>query len=207
MTESAPTTAWKKLAIRSFFGGVGIAVAIAIIFGAFKWYENRPERTKPWNADALKAQWDTMEFRTGASRDVEGYPVKFYYNLRNNTDKNYAFTGPTLTVMAVLTDGNALSKEFGHYQFGEATVDGPAFIPPNGTARIVVQVSYRYPDEFTQADKGNADKIIASLDHRLRELSGFVVFDEQNHYRIDLPEGWKNDPGVKEGTKAPPMEH
>jgi hypothetical protein len=207
VTASPPISGWKKLAIRSFFGGVGIAVALAIILGVFIWYDNRPERPKPWNAGALKAQWDTMEFTTGRSKDVEGYPVDFYYNLRNNTDRNYPFNGSTLTLMAVLTDGNALSKEFGHYQLGDATVDGPAFIPPSGTARIAVHVSYRYPDGFTQADKRDADKIVGNLDRRLRELSGFVVFDEQNHYRIDLPEGWKNDPGVKEGTKSPPTEH
>jgi len=171
------------------------------------WYENRPERPKPWNTSALKAQWDTMEFTTGGSKDVEGYPVVFYYNVRNNTDRNYSLNGSTLAVMAVLTDGNALSKEFGHYQLGDATVDGPAFIPPSGTARIAVHVSYFYPDEFTQADKKNVDKIIANFSYRLKELSGFVVFDEQNHYRIDLPEGWKNNPGVKEGTKLPTTGH
>jgi hypothetical protein len=207
MTEPPPISGWKRIAIRGFFGGVGIAVALAIILGVFIWYHNLPERPKPWNTRALKAQWDTMEYRVGATRDVQGYPVDFYYNLRNETDKNYPFSGQALTVMAVLTDGNALSKEFGHYQIGEATVDGPAFIPPSGTARIAVHVSYLYPDEFTDADKKDAKKLSEHLNYRLKELNGFVVFDEQNHYRIDLPEGWKNYPGVKEGTVAPPKEH
>jgi hypothetical protein len=207
MIETAPISGWKNLAIRSFFGGAGIGVALVILAGTFIWYHNRPERPKPWNTSALKAQWDTMEFTTGAAKDVEGYPVDFYYNVKNNTDRNYPLTGPTLTVMAVLTDGNALSKEFGHYQLGSATVDGLAFIPPNGTARIAVHISYRYPDEFSQADKKNVDKIVASLNRRLKELNGFVVFDEENHYRVDLPEGWKNDPGVKEDTNAPTVKH
>lgn len=206
MSESFPISGWKRLAVRSFFGGIGIAVALAIVFGVFIWYSNRPERPKPWNTEALKAQWDTMEFTTGASKDVEGYPVDFYYNVRNNTDKTYPFNGSTLTVMAVLTDGNALSKDFGHYQLGDATVDGPAFIPPSATARIAVHVSYRYPADFTAADKKDANKVNTSLNYRLKELSGFVVFDEQNRYRINLPEGWKNDPDVKEGTKAPPRD-
>jgi hypothetical protein len=207
MPEPTPISRWKNLAIRSFFGGTGIAVAFAIIFGMFIWYDNRPERPKPWNTDALKAQWDTMEFSAGGSNDVEGYTVDFYYNLRNNTDNNYRFNGSTLTLMSVLTDGNALSKEFGHYQLGDATVDGPTFVPPNGTVRIVVHVSYRYPGEFTQTDKANGNKINTNLDRRLKELNGFVLFDEQNHYRVDLPEGWKDYPGVKEGTTAPQMDH
>lgn len=36
-----------------------------------------------------------------------------------------------------------------------------------------------------------------------KELSGFVIFDEQNHYRVDLPEGWKNWDGVKPDTTSP----
>jgi hypothetical protein len=42
------------------------------------------------------------------------------------------------------------------------------------------------------------------LKHRLKELSGFVIFDEQNHYRIDLPEGWKQWEGVKADNPAVP---
>ncbi len=118
MTESPPIRVWKTIAIRSFFGGAGIAVALAIIVGAFIWYHNRPEHPKPWNTAALKATYDTLGFSLDASKDAEGYPVHFDYNLRNDTDKNYPFNGSTLTVMAVLTDGNALSKEFGAYQLG-----------------------------------------------------------------------------------------
>lgn len=77
--------------------------------GAAIWHKSRPERPKPWNTEALKAQWDTMEF-TVAGKDVQGYAVLFYYNLRNNTDKNYPLSGSTLTVMAVLTDGNQLAQ-------------------------------------------------------------------------------------------------
>ncbi len=187
MTETPLISGWKKFAIRSFFGGVGIAVTIAIIVGLLTWYNT--ERPKPWNTSAIKAEWDTMEFMTGVSG---GYPVDFYYNLRNNTDKNYPINGSTLTVMAVLKSGNALSKEFGHYQIGEATVDGPKFIPPKGTARIGVHVSYYYPSEFTEADKNDSGKVLASFNHRLEELNGFVLFDEQNHYRINLPKGWKD---------------
>jgi hypothetical protein len=204
MTDSPSISGWKKLAIRAFFAGAGFAIALAVIAGAALWYHNRPEQPKPWNSTALKASFGTMEFTVGSSKDTYSYPADFYYNVQNNTDRNYQVIPANLTPMAVLTDGNVLSKEFGHYQSGEATVDGPAFIPPGGTARIVVRVSYFYPDEFTQADKNKTDKILATFNRRLKELNGFVLFDEQNHYRIDLPEGWKQMPGVKADNTAPP---
>ena|ERR1700719_4389427 len=84
----------------------------------------------------------------------------------------------------------------------DATANGPAFIPPGGTARTGVRVSYFYPDEFTEADKKDTEKISSNLNHRLRELSGFVIFDEQNHCRVNLPEGWKQMKVVKADNPA-----
>jgi hypothetical protein len=181
-----------------------MAVALVAIAGAAFWYHNRPERPKPWNATALKATYNGLGVTTGSTKDPSSYSLQFYYDVKNNTDRNYAINSSTLALMAVLTDGNALSKEFGNYQSGEAAVDGPAFIPPGGTARITVRVSYFYPDEFTQADKNDFQKVLPSLNRRLKELSGFVVFDEQDHYRIDLPEGWKGWDGVKGNSPAAP---
>ena len=203
MSDPQPITPWKKFAIRGFFGGVGFALALALLAGAAVWYHNRPERPKPWNNTVLKATFDTMGFTTGGSSPKDAYPVEFYYNVQNNTDKNYPINGSTFTPMAVLTRGNVLSKEFGNYQIGDATVDGPPFIPPGGTARITLRISYQYPNEFTQADKDDAKKIIKAFNHRLKELNGFVIFDEQNHYRVDLPEGWKNWDGVKPDSSSP----
>jgi hypothetical protein len=203
MTDSPSISGWKKLAIRAFFGGIGFAFALAIIAGAAVWYHNRPERPKPWNTTALKATFDTIEITTGGPSLKDSYIVNFYYDVQNNTDKNYQINASSLTLMAVLTDGNALSKQFGTYQSGDAIVDGPAFIPSGGTARMEVRVSYLYPDEFTDAEKQKVKKVVPNLNRRLKELSGFVIFDEQNHYRVDLPEGWKQMPGVKADTAVP----
>lgn len=204
MTDPPSIVDWKKLAVRAFFGGVGFAIALAIIAGAALWYHNRPERPKPWNSAALKATFDTIEITTAGPSSKDSYIVNFCYHVQNNTDRNYQINASALTLMAVLTDGSALSKQFGTYQSGDAIVDGPAFIPPGGTARMGVRVSYLYPDEFTDADKQEAKKIVPNLNRRLRELSGFVVFDEENHYRIDLPEGWKQMPGVKADSGTAP---
>jgi hypothetical protein len=191
MTDQ-PNPTWKKIAIRAVFGGIGLAIGTAAIIAAGVWYSNRPKATPPWNSKALTAKYDTMEFTMGASDEKASYPVDFYYNVQNNTNQTYQFTPAGLTPLAVLTDGNALSKDFGHYQARAATIDGPPFIPPGATVRIGVRVYYFFPDEFTDADKQNVKKISGSLGHRTDELNGFVIFDEQNHYRIDLPKGWED---------------
>ena len=116
--------------------------------------------------------------------------------------KHISFTPAGLTPLAILTDGKALSKDFGHYQAEPATVDGPPFIPPGGTARISVKVRYFFPTEFSSADKQNASKVNESLGHRTDELNGFVIFDEQSHYRIDLPRGWEDTKAKTDSASA-----
>jgi|ERR1700752_1305264 len=201
MTNSIQLATWKRIAIRSVFGGLTFAVTLVIIGGLGIWYSRREKPQQPWNSNALKATFDTMEFTLGSSKDPNSYPVYFYYNVQNNTNKNYDFNPATFTLMAVLTDGNVLSKDFGHYQSGAPVLDGPAFIPPGGTARIDLKVSYFYPDEFTQADKSDAKQIIPHLGRRVKELNGFVAFDNQNHYRIDLSKGWKDSDFEGKETK------
>lgn len=208
MTDQ-PLTTWKKIALRAVFGGIGLAVGAAAIIGVVIWYSNRPKPIPQWNSKALTAKFDSMEFTLGASDETTSYPVDFYYNVRNNTNQTYELTPADLTPLAVLASGNALSKDFGHYQSGAAAVDGPPFIPPGGTARIDIKVSYLFPDEFTNADKQSGKKIVENLGHRTDELNGFVIFDGQNHYRIDLPRGWvdtksKTDTASTANNALPP---
>jgi hypothetical protein len=201
MTDPLPISSWKRIAIRSFFGGVGLAITLGLITGGAIWYDGRPTPPKPWNSKALTAAYDTTDFTINSTKGADCYPVRFYYKVQNNTNANYAINASSFTPMAVLAGGNVLSKQFGLYQKGDAIVDGPAFIPPGGTARITIEISYFYPSEFTDADKNDAKKIVSmSLGRRMDELNGFVLFDELNHYRVDLPKGWKEHVAARDET-------
>lgn len=171
---------WKRIVLISASFGLGVVIAIAAIWGGVIWYEAH----RVWNARALKATFATMEFDTEPSQD--SYVMKFFYDLQNNTSKNYQINPNGFTVMAYLTEGNVLSKEAGSYQTSTITVEGPPFIPPHGKARITLRTSYQYPSEFTAAEKADLKKVIPSVDRRLKEFNGFVLFDQESHYRIEL---------------------
>jgi hypothetical protein len=47
-----PITQWKRLAIISFFGGLGTGLGVALLFASAYWYNARP---KQWNAQAIRA--------------------------------------------------------------------------------------------------------------------------------------------------------
>lgn len=104
-------TTWKRLLLISAGFGAGFAVCVAAIVGSFCWCSSRP---KPWNKNALKATFATMEFDTRPQE--ASYKVDFMYNLQNTTERNYDFNSSNFNLLAVLADANALSKDFGHYQ-------------------------------------------------------------------------------------------
>jgi hypothetical protein len=183
---------WKRVVLIAAGFGAGFALCVAVIGGAFYWYSTRP---KPWNKNALKATFATIEF--GTRPQEASYKVEFLYVVENTTERNYNFNSSNFTLLAVLADGNALSKEFGHYQAEDPRLDGPAFIPAHGKARVHVLVAYEYPSEWTPQEKNDVKKVIETFNRRLRELTGFVAYDQISHYEIDMPEGWRNWNDVK----------
>jgi hypothetical protein len=183
---------WKRLVLISAGFGAGFAICACVLAAAAYWYSTRP---KPWNKNALKATFVTMEF--GTRPQAASYQVDFMYDVQNTTERNYEFNASNFTLLAVLAEGNSLSKDFGHYQAEEPKLDGPAFIPSQGKARVHVLVAYDYPSEWNPEEKNDAKKVLSLFNHRLRELTGFVAYDQISHYEIEMPEGWRNGDDVK----------
>jgi hypothetical protein len=195
MTENVSTTEdrqnvppWKRLIVIGASFGVAFALALSVIVGGIVWYSSRP---KPWKTDAIKARFASFEYTS----QLDNLPIDFEYDLENKTDATYMVgEGSGLVVMARLAEGNVLSKDFGHYQASDASVSGPSFIPAKCVGRITVRVVYNYRSDLTKTDRSDESKVAAYVGHRVKEMSGFVLFDQSNHYRIDLPGGWQNIP-------------
>jgi 5-methylcytosine-specific restriction endonuclease McrA len=179
-----------KLNVKKWFSisaglGAGTALTVALLLGVISWHTSRP---KPWNTDAIKAHFATLELTGG----LDNLPVQFGYDLENTTDSNYMIgTGSSIVVMATLAQDHALSEEFGNSPGSKISVSAPSFIPPKGVARITVRVAYDYPSDFTPDDKADAQKVSKYLGRKVKEISGFVAFDQFNHYQIELPSGWQ----------------
>ena len=174
---------WKRTILWGITFGISFAIACAIIIGAVNWYKSRP---KPWNTSAITASYETLEF----SLPDEGFIIEFQYDLQNNTNRNYDLQPANYVLMAKLNQGGVLSKDFGHYQKGEASIDGPSFLPPKSKTRVTIKVQYYYPSDFTAADRQDAKKVLPSVRRRVSELDGFVAFDNTNNFQIVMPKGW-----------------
>jgi hypothetical protein len=114
-----PVSTWKRIALISFFAGVGIALGFAVLFGSVIWYNARP---KQWNAHAIRAHyrqsdcfitledWYQKELKKRGSKEapevyLQKAPSKFVallgkttvqvsYDLENSTNYDYRLEPP-----------------------------------------------------------------------------------------------------------------
>jgi hypothetical protein len=160
MTDQVSFSIWKRIALRAFFGSLGIAAAATLIFGAAVWYHNRPV---PWNRRAITATYETLLMSLNSEKKY--YVAEFIYSLKNNTNETYKMYSFDLKPMAVLSEGNAISVDFSDRQEGLVELSfPPPLIPPGGTARATVAVEYRYPEHFSAADKLDGPKLTTQFD-------------------------------------------
>jgi len=177
----------KKIIISSIVGGVSFAVSIAIIFGIFFWYQNKPKPPKPWNKDTITATYDSVD-----TEGEKNYFV-FYYTLQNNTDFDYNFSDLTnITVMAKLKKQNSLS---GQKKDEFLKPDYPILIPAKQRIRFALHLGYPYDKTLKKdASKEEREKyrkdMEAYANKEFSNLDGFVLFDELNRYQIEFPKGW-----------------
>jgi hypothetical protein len=137
MTEAEPISGWKKLAIRSFFVGVGIAVSLSIITAAGIWYNSRSARPKPWNKPAIVAK-DVPGFWTSSWVSNDGkttIPVLVLrYALENTTNADYTIESRSaVKFMFKAPDGTVGTNMFsGAIEANEGNqndIELPVFIP------------------------------------------------------------------------------
>ena len=74
------------------------------------------------------------------------------------------------------------------------------YVPAKQKVVLSVSKEGEYSDAYPEREKHNTEKLAPYMNHRLKELDGFVVFDKTRRYKIVLPNGWP-DVNKKEPTK------
>lgn len=181
---------WKRPLLIGVGWGVGTAVGLVVLLGAFFWYESRPKPPKPpkpWDSVSIKAQYDD------AGTEGDKNYVVFNYTLENTTDFDYRVEDAhNITTSAKLHEQNNLSP------FGEAgKIDYPIFVPAKKRVRFAIHINYRYP--VKQKENPNLEERIKYREavekyvmDEFSNLDGFDLLDETNRYEIIFPSGWKH---------------
>lgn len=178
---------WKTIVLKSFGFGAGFAIGFCAIAGFWLWYSERPKPSKPWNKQAITAEYDYV--------DPEGdkNSLTFHYVLQNNTDSDYRIgsdSGIEIT--------NKLKRQKGLGEFANHTIttNYPVFIPAKSRVWISLKIPYPYPikekdNPTTDERKQYTTEVAKYVTDELSNLDGFVLFDMSNRYEIDFPTGWE----------------
>jgi hypothetical protein len=76
----------------------------------------------------------------------------------------------------------------------------PVFLPARQHARLAVEITeaFNWPAE---QDAGYLEKMRSFVKQRLDNVGEFVLFDQDNHWQLELPSGWEQlQTGSQAGT-------
>lgn len=174
---------WKRLFIRSAGFGSGFAVLFVFCAFAIRWYESRPKPPKPWNQMAITARFDRAQIS-------EEQTYQIYFVLQNTTEEDYRLEESSGTVIDAKLSKGALS-----YCSECIKLDYPIYIPAKQSLQISINFRYHFPKtlpkETAEERKALHKEVAAYLTSDLPGLDGFVIFDQEKRYEINLPPGWK----------------
>jgi hypothetical protein len=183
---------WKRMLLKAGGFGAGTVFALTIVTALFFWYTSRPPKRRPWNRGAITAEFYRL------STVGEGDPtLEFEYVLDNNTEQDYELaTHSAPKIAAKLEDSNSLT---GFADENALVLKLPIFVPAHQKTRISVTMpGYSFPTVTRPTASSTSDEwhkyhaeVAAHVTTKMSNLSGFVLFDENSRYQVELPNGWK----------------
>jgi hypothetical protein len=143
---------------------------------------------QPSESQAITATYVGTEIATYVGTELkeidEAHATVFFsYDLENNTDIDYRLAnGPGVFIAARRTDGSLSQEEVLRLSY-------PTFLPAKQRVRIAIEdaISFAWPRE---SGPGSDDKLKNFVRERLETITGFVLFDEADHFQVELPSGW-----------------
>jgi len=173
--ETPKTMRWKRLFIASAGITVGLVLGLALVLGGAVWYSTRPAKPRPWNPNAITAQFTDVYVQTG-----EHVTATFQYSLENHTDNDYHLPSDT-SLYRALAGGKGLQRDKTLRWVDMSPV------PVRQKINIGIEVTFEYTQAYPYAARENLEKLNVFMKRRLEEIDGFVALDQANRYEIRFP--------------------
>ena len=165
-------------------GSAGITLlALALLANSTSLFK-RANREEPaaWSQKPISAGYIGSQLK---EIDKTRSSLIISYELENNTDSDYHLVdGPGVVILSKLkTDGSFSQEEPIHLAY-------PVFLPAKQHARLAIEITkpFNWPAE---KDAAYLDKMRNFVKDRLENVGEFVLFDQTNHWQLELPSGWE----------------
>jgi hypothetical protein len=135
----------------------------------------------PWNSQAIQSTFAGVRIRELNPAKSE---VVLLYDLDNKTDQDYQLAkGPGVLIMTRLKSTGSLSSE------KQVVLAAPAFVPARNRTRIELSITraFNWPGRMDAAAQMRIRQLVSG---ELPDLKGFVLFDQDSRYQIELPGTW-----------------
>jgi hypothetical protein len=178
---------WKSILLKAFGFGAGFALTLSLIGGLWAWRDSWPKPPKPWNKQAITAEYDYV------LPEGDKDNLVFRYILQNNTDFDYRVDSDAgINIANKMKRENGLGTFASHY----ITSEYPIFVPAKSRASVSLRIPYPYPikekeDPTSDERKQYRTDVAQFVTHKLSNLDGFALFDTSNRFEIDFPNGWE----------------
>ena len=139
-----------------------------------------------WNPAAVRGTLAGIQVR---EVDPNHAAIVFSYDVDNQTDADYQLTkGPNAVILSRLkSDGTLVTND-------ALQLDNSIFLPARNRARISFEEAkpFRWPAELVPGRMGplTQEKYRSLVAQETANLSGFVLFDQNSKYQIELPGAW-----------------
>jgi hypothetical protein len=176
---------WKKLVVIGGTAGAafGLFFGLVFFFSGAGWHLARAQAPKPWDANALKANYVGAQLRLV---DPNNAALLLSYNVQNETDVDFRLTDSSgLVIMSRLRADGSLSSE------EKIKLSYPTFLPAHQRARLALEVLHPF-DWPADSDPARQEKIKEFVNQRLAGVQEFVLFDQSNRFQIEFPKGWQD---------------
>ena len=191
---------WKRPFVKAAGFGAGLALILCSVVGAWWWYSSRPKPPKPRNISAIRGSY----YRVERIQENKDWRLNFEFILENTTDTDYELSKEsTYRIAGKLLDTNSLTGFAENYQI---FIKLPLFVPAHQKTRIDValpQYDVDVPKPINASLEElhkHYDAVAQAVSEKMANLNGFMIFDENTRYQIDLPGDWKKEKHENKGT-------
>jgi hypothetical protein len=162
----------------------GASLVIILLIIGLELNISRARASQGWKVNSIQARYVQTALK---EIDPEHAVLLLTYDLENHTDRDFRLpprgeSGEIIIMSRLKSDGSLSQQD-------PMQLPYPVYLPARQKARISIELAH--PFKWPSAgDSAPDDRFRDFVKQRLRNVAGFVLFDEADRCEVELPRAW-----------------